>query len=156
MGETEENKIKRILWIWGNHKEICKEKKRRIKELEQLRQETREARAIKISNMPKLNSKNYKNSITEDLAIKNIEIYENAIKRLENEITEILEITAIIDCWISFLTPDEAELITLRYKDGYNWDYIPEIVHKSRMQCFRIHNKIIKNLNQKNLNEINC
>lgn len=155
MGETEENKIKRILWIWGNHKEICEEKERRIEELKQLRQETREAKAIKISDIPKSDPKNYKNSITETSAIKNIEIYGNTIKRLKNEITAILETTAMIDCWISFLTPDEAELIKLRYKDGFSWDYIPEIVHKSRMQCFRIHNKIIKNLNQKNLNEIN-
>lgn len=157
MGEIEERKVKKIkqfLRIWGNYEEICKEKEERIEELKRLCLESREIKATKISEVPKIGFKTYQDSITENLAIKNIEIYEKAIKRLEREIRDVIDVVALINYWISFLKPEEIKLIKLRYREGFSWDYIPEIIHRSRMQCFRIHNNIIKSFDFEDFSKI--
>lgn len=140
-----DDKIKRILNIWGHAEKICREKNERVTELKRLCRETGDIQCFRISGMPA--SKGALSHI-ENSVIKTIDVYEKSILRLEEEIKEILSIKALIDSFIAFLEHDEKKIITLRYRDGLSWDYIPDIVHKSRMQCFRIHNKVIDKWNK--------
>lgn len=149
MGKTKDEDVKKILKVWGNCEELCKEKNNRIEDLKQLCSESKEIKAVQFSNIPKSKNQNLQNSFIENSVIKNIDIYEKAIKRLKEEIEEILNKTALVDYWLSFLPREEAEIIVLRYKNGLSWDYIPDIIHKSRIQCFRIHNRVIKKFNVK-------
>lgn len=137
------NKVKRVLCVWGNAELICKEKTERVFELKKLCGEAGDIKCSVIGEMPK--DKNF-SSYVENSVIKNIDVYEKAILRLEQDINDVLNIKACLDSWVSFLKLDEQKIITLRYKDGLSWDYIPDIIHKSRMQCFRIHNKVIRKL----------
>lgn len=138
------NKAKEILGIWGNAEEICKEKSERVIELKRLCKEASDIKSVQLSHLPKSNNFN---SYIEKSVIKNIDVYEKTIVKLEDDIREVLDIKAHIDSWVSFLETDEMKVITLRYREGLSWDYIPDIIHKSRMQCFRIHNKVIGKLN---------
>jgi len=148
---SEREKIfKRIFSIWGKADEICREKRNRAFELRKLCQEAGDFQCPKIDLMPKAKKNS---SFVENSVVRNIDIYENAINRLELEIKEILSIRAYIDSWVSFLETDERKIIIMRYKDGLSWDYIPDIIHKSRMQCFRIHNRVIKKYNDSSMFE---
>ncbi len=138
-----EKKIKHILSVWGNAEEICKEKRERVFELRKLCDDAGEINGIKISDMPKQKKIS---SHVENSVIKTIDVYEKTIFKLEQDIKRILQTKAYIDSVISFFESDEKKIITLRYHEGLSWDYIPEIIHKSRMQCFRIHNKVIEKL----------
>ncbi len=144
----EKDNIKHILNIWGSAEKICREKSERVIELKKLCLETGDIQSAKFSALP--SGKGISSHI-ENSVIKTIDIYEKTITRLEDEIKEILSIKAHIDSLIAFLEQDEKKIITLRYRDGLSWDYIPEIIHKSRMQCFRIHNKVISRWNSENL-----
>jgi len=144
----ENNEVKHILNIWGSAEEICREKSERVTELKRLCLETGDIQSVKLSGMP---TGNGISSHIESSVIKTIDIYEKTISRLEEEIKEVLNIKAHIDSLIAFLEQDEKKIITLRYRDGLSWDYIPEIIHKSRMQCFRIHNKVISKWNNEKL-----
>ena len=115
--------IKQILYMWGDAEKICKEKYERVFELKKICVETED--------------------ITEKNNFSAEEVYKKTIYRLEKDIDEILNLKAKVDSFLSFLNREEQRIITLRYKDGLSWDYIPNIIHKSRMQCFRIHNKVI-------------
>ncbi len=139
------DKIKQLLSIWGKADKICREKTERVFELKKLCKETGDIQSKELNGLPC--SKNMFSHI-ENSVIKTIDIYENTIRRLERDITEILCIKADIDSWVSFLEYDEQKILTLRYCDGLSWDYIPDIVHKSRMQCFRIHNKVLRRINE--------
>lgn len=142
---TSTNKIKQLLNIWGKAEKICREKTERVYELKKLCKETGDIRSKELNGLPcsKTMSSHIENSV-----IKTIDVYEKTIARLEHDITEVLSIKANIDSWVSFLEHDEQKILTLRYRDGLSWDYIPDIIHKSRMQCFRIHNKVINKINE--------
>lgn len=136
-------KIKQILSIWGNADEICREKSERVFELRRLCREAGEINGVRISDMPKAKGTS---SHVENSVIRTIDVYEKTILRLEQEIKNVLQTKAYIDSVMSFFESDEKKIITLRYREGLSWDYIPEIIHKSRMQCFRIHNRVIERL----------
>ncbi len=145
MNEIEsKNKIKHILCIWGSADLICKEKRERVFELKKLCDEAGDIKSFIVSDISR--NGNYSSHI-ENSVIKTIDVYEKTIFKLEQDINYILGIKALIDSRVSFLKRDEKKIITLRYKDGLSWDYIPDIIHKSRMQCFRIHNNVIRKLN---------
>ncbi len=144
----ENNKVKHILGVWGSAEKICREKSERVIELKKLCVETGDIQSIKLNGLP---SGKGVSSHIENSVIKTIDIYEKTIFRLEEEIKVIFNIKAQIDSLIAFLGQEERKIITLRYRDGLSWDYIPEIIHKSRMQCFRIHNKVISQWNNENL-----
>ena len=147
----ENNQVKHILSFWGSAEKICREKSERVTELKKLCVETGDIQSIKLSGIP---SGKGVSSHIENSVIKTIDIYEKTIFRLEEEIKETLSIKAHIDSLIAFLGQEEKKIITLRYRDGLSWDYIPEIIHKSRMQCFRIHNKVLSRWNSENLLKI--
>jgi len=145
MNEIEsKNKVKRILCIWGSADLICKEKSERVFELKKLCDEAGDIKSFIVTDMPRTN--NYSSHI-ESSVIKNVDVYQKTIFKLQQDINDILSIKALIDSKVSFLKGDEKKIITLRYKDGLSWDYIPDIIHKSRMQCFRIHNNVIRKFN---------
>ena len=147
----ENNQVKHILSVWGSAEKICREKSERVTELKKLCVETGDIQSIKLSGIP---SGKGVSSHIENSVIKTIDIYEKTIFRLEEEIKETFSIKAHIDSLIAFLGQEEKKIITLRYRDGLSWDYIPEIIHKSRMQCFRIHNKVLSRWNSENLLKI--
>ena len=136
---------KHMLNLWGKAIQICEERNERIEELKQLCKDTGDIQSLRPKETP---SKRNFSSRIENSVIKTIEIYEKTILKLENDVEETLRIKASIDSWISFQEREEQQILTLRYRDGLSWDYIPDMVHRSRMQCFRIHNKALDKLSK--------
>ena len=51
-----------------------------------------------------------------------------------------------LDSIFKCLVPRERKILEYRYKYGMCWEFIPEKVGFSRMQCFRIHDKALERI----------
>lgn len=140
MEQKKKKDVKKQLRQWGEALDQCREKIERAEDLRRLCDETRDLKSIRYSVMPKTSSID---SHVEKIVIKTIDVYEKAIDEIESEIENIMEMKAHVDGAVNLLENEEQKIIYLRYRDGLSWDYIPDIIHKSRMQCFRIHNRVI-------------
>lgn len=120
MTDEEKSLIKNKLIQWGQTDILVAEKQKEIEELKE-----------------KINSKKFDIMIPE---------YKRRIVLLEKGIKTLLRESMDIYDFLLTTGGRERDIIYYRYKDGISWDFIPEKVRLSRMQCFRIHNKAIEKL----------
>ncbi|MCL2461418.1 MAG: hypothetical protein FWF44_02030 [Defluviitaleaceae bacterium] len=84
-------------------------------------------------------------------AEKIIDTYDREITALLDEIGAIQRGRARLNGMLAALSPEERDVITAKYLDNIKWDFMPEKVHISRAQCFRVHDRaIVKMLNMDN------
>lgn len=81
-------------------------------------------------------------SLTEDMAIINIENREKLLKQLKFMKSKVSQIERQIDR----LDEKEREVLQMAYVKGLKWDKISEITNYSRAQCFRIRNEGLEKL----------
>ncbi len=141
MNKREKENIKSLLRRWGGVVDYCKELTIRIKELEKICADSSYSVGISYDY---IRTNVQISSRVENTVIKTIMIYEKQMEEYEKEIENALKEKSIIDYVMSTLENDEQKVIILRYKEGLSWDNIPDIIHKSRKQCFRIHDRAIE------------
>lgn len=140
--------VKLKLKKWGECIELCKANIERIQYIKELCEETRTVSAINYERQIGGGSKNTPISTVEKSVIKTIDVYQKSINEIEEEIENLMRFKTFVDKAITILESDERKIIYLRYDKGLSWDSIPRVIHKSRMQCFRIHNKVLDKLSE--------
>ena len=76
-------------------------------------------------------------------AAKVIETYDREIAALLDEISVIQRSRAKLTELLSMLDPEERDVIVTRYIKKTRWDFVPMKVHMSRATCFRVHDRAI-------------
>ena len=72
--------------------------------------------------------------------------YEKEIKNITDYIENIMEDKRIMDTYINELMPIEQEFLYLKYRKGYDFNYVALKMNVSRSQVFRIKDLAIDNL----------
>lgn len=144
MTKEEKEFIKSYLKRWGEAFERIKEIRERIEELDTLCRESGDIAGISYDTI-KISGGQAASKV-ERAVMKTIMVYEAEMDELESEIEDILYKKTVIDKFLSKMENDEKKILSLRYRSGLCWDNIPDIVHRSRKQCFRIHDKALEKL----------
>lgn len=72
--------------------------------------------------------------------------YNAEIQVLAEKITAIIDEKDYIEGRLNLLTPQEHEIIDLRFFQGLQWGVLRRKVRYERAQCFRIYNKAIEKI----------
>jgi len=82
-------------------------------------------------------------------AEKIIDTYDQEVNALLDEISGIQRGRARLNELLGGLDSEERDVIAAKYLENTKWDFLPEKVHMSRAQCFRVHDRaIMKMLNR--------
>ncbi len=134
----------RMFKSWGDFVRITSRLNDDILEIRRLIGYNRQLKAMSYNEM----SSSDISKPTENIAIKNIEVYEAEIKDLEMRIRNIKQNKEFVDGFLLTLDTFDRRLISLRYLRKKGWDNISMNVYMSVRQCYRVHNKIIKALGE--------
>ena len=72
--------------------------------------------------------------------------YNDALRRIQEEVREILEKKAAVDGLLAGLGEEERQFLRLRFGEGQGFDYIAYKMHISRATAFRMQRKILQKL----------
>lgn len=127
---------KRRLLEWGGALDLCSRKHEEIRKLLRLQEESRNlmARITAVEGLIDIG-----------------ECYKSEIIRLQSVIEGVLYKKAQMDELIERMTVEEQHFIGLRYEKGYGYDYISLKLHQSRANCFRMQDRILKKLVEKEI-----
>lgn len=106
----------------------------------------RDVKAIIYSGMP--GNKYDTSDPTFQKALKVIENFKKEIDRIEQRQEGLFEKRAIVEKWIDILTPEERQVIRLRYFKKHRWWMIAREINYSRRQSINIRDAAVKKLEE--------
>lgn len=129
--KSEKGIVKKRLLKWGAALNMCEMKQEEIQKIKRMKDSS-----IKIFSKfdNEFDNKKIVNS------------YEKEIKNITDYIENIMEDKRIMDTYINELMPIEQEFLYLKYRKGYDFNYVALKMNVSRSQVFRIKDLAIDNL----------
>lgn len=129
--KSEKGIVKKRLLKWGAALNMCEMKQEEIQKIKRMKDSS-----IKIFSKfdNEFDNKKIVNS------------YEKEIKNIIDYIENIMEDKRIMDTYINELMPIEQEFLYLKYRKGYDFNYVALKMNVSRSQVFRIKDLAIDNL----------
>ncbi|MCD8157497.1 MAG: DUF1492 domain-containing protein, partial [Clostridiales bacterium] len=128
---------------WGNYINIITGLQDDIIEIRKTMVYNRGLKAVKTDIIP--NNSNVSKPM-ENIAVKNIDVYEEEISEIENQIKAVKKNKEDIDKFVDSLEDIEQRLLRFRYIRKKSWNAISMKIHLSDRQCYRVHNKILDKL----------
>lgn len=129
--KSEKGIVKKRLLKWGAALNMCEMKQEEIQKIKRIKEN-----GVKIYS-----------SFENDIDNKRIvESYEKEIKHIAECIENIMEDKRIMDKYINELIPTEQEFLYLKYRKGYDFNYVALKMNVSRSSVFRIKDSAIDNL----------
>lgn len=129
--KSEKGIVKKRLLKWGAALNICEMKQEEIQKIKRMKDSS-----IKIFSK-------FDNEFDNK---KIVDSYEKEIKNITDYIENIMEDKRIMDTYINELMPIEQEFLYLKYRKGYDFNYVALKMNVSRSQVFRIKDLAIDNL----------
>lgn len=119
-------KLRRLLWRWGNTPYFVQRKEREIKQFQEAINDAYETlQAQRITDMPR-GSGAAQSSVERavEAAQHRRDQYEQCVETIGQEIDQSIALKLAIDEGFSTLEPDEQRVLQLRYIDSHRWEYI--------------------------------
>ncbi len=129
--KSEKGIVKKRLLKWGAALNMCEMKQEEIQKIKRMKDSS-----IKIFSK-------FDNEFDNK---KIVDSYEKEIKNITDYIENIMEDKRIMDTYINELMPIEQEFLYLKYRKGYDFNYVALKMNVSRSQVFRIKDLAIDNL----------
>ncbi len=129
--KSEKGIVKKRLLKWGAALNMCEMKQEEIQKIKRMKDSS-----IKIFSK-------FDNEFDNK---KIVDSYEKEIKNITDYIENIMEDKRIMDTYINELMPIEQEFLYLKYRKGYEFNYVALKMNVSRSQVFRIKDLAIDNL----------
>lgn len=129
--KSEKGIVKKRLLKWGAALNMCEMKQEEIQKIKRMKDSS-----IKIFSK-------FDNEFDNK---KIVDSYEKEIKNITDYIENIMEDKRIMDTYINELMPIEQEFLYLKYRKGYDFNYVALKMNVSRSQVFRIKDLSIDNL----------
>lgn len=130
----EMERLKELLFSWGGALDQCRRKQEEMKRLGSLRLVQRQMWLESGSEGTR--------EILEEIDQR----YNDALRRIQEEVREILEKKAAVDGLLAGLGEEERQFLRLRFEEGQGFDYIAYKMHISRATAFRMQRKILQKL----------
>lgn len=129
--KSEKGIVKKRLLKWGAALNMCEMKQEEIQKIKRMKDSS-----IKIFSK-------FDNEFDNK---KIVDSYEKEIKNITDYIENIMEDKRVMDTYINELMPIEQEFLYLKYRKGYDFNYVALKMNVSRSQVFRIKDLSIDNL----------
>ena len=137
------NAVRRILWQWANTT-------RTIERLEAERAYFRSMadeahcmlKAQNLSGMPGSGRISDLSDVMEQIE-KSAEMYARQCERINAEIADALRLRNAIQDFVSRLTPVQEKVITYRYRDGHEWQFIAIKMNYDEKSVRRIETQVV-------------
>lgn len=138
VAKTQRGKMKKRLLEWGGALELCKRKHEEIRKINHM---IADVKGLTVKRPLRVVSE-HEHPVLESV----IDYYTQEIRRITEQIGEIMAEKQKMESLLEGLTAEEQEFIFLRYEKGYGYDYISLKIHMSRAQCFRVNDKALDKL----------
>ena len=129
--KSEKGIVKKRLLKWGAALNMCEMKQEEIQKIKRIKENN-----VKIYS-------SFENKFDNK---KIVDSYEKEIKHIAEYIENIMKDKRTMDKYISELMPIEQEFLYLKYRKGYDFNYVALKMNVSRSQVFRIKDFAIDNL----------
>lgn len=116
--------VRRLLWRWGSVMERCAAMQREIEGFQEMAQAARDLPPVRVTGVP--GNKN-PGDPTGRMALRAAELadrYDSIITRLIADCDKELAFKDAMDALINQLLSEQQRILDLRYKQGWNWNYI--------------------------------
>lgn len=141
---NEERKpVRRLLWRWGRVMEYCAARQREIEGFQEIARAARDLPPVRLTGMP---GSKAPGDPTARLAFRAEELamrYDVTINKLIADCDRELAFKAAMDAVISDLPGEQQHILDLKYKQGWNWDYIAlkmcfSVQHAKRLEAVAV------------------
>lgn len=120
----ERARIRRLLWRWGRVMEYCAARQREIEGFKDIARAARDLPPIRITGLPGSKQPGDPTARMAARANELAERYDGTINKLIADCDRELAFMRAMDDLINRLPGEQQRILDLRYKQGWNWDYI--------------------------------